>query len=234
MGNLKELNTIQQITIWLIPVLFAITAHEAAHGWMAEKLGDDTARKQGRVSFNPLHHIDLVGTIILPLATFFIGGFLFGWAKPVPVNWFNLRKPRRDSAFVALAGPAANLLMVIFWALLSLGIEKLVTTGISTEMEWLSTNSLKFFIYMASAGIFFNLVLMILNLVPILPLDGGRILFSILPTSIGKIFIKLEPFGLIILVALLISGLLGKLILPIILYGYIFVGGIPEVLTELL
>jgi Zn-dependent protease len=223
------MNTIQQISIWFIPVLFAITVHEAAHGWMAEKLGDDTARKQGRVSFNPIRHIDLIGTIILPIATFFIGGFLFGWAKPVPVNWFNLRKPRRDSAFVALAGPAANLLMAIFWALLSLGIMKLE----SAEINWLSMDSLKFFIYIASAGIFFNFVLMILNLVPILPLDGGRILFSILPPTIGNIFIKLEPFGLIILVALLISGLLGQLILPIVLYGYIFVGGIPEILNLL-
>jgi len=215
------LDTVEQITIWLIPVLFAITLHEAGHGWMAWKLGDNTAKLAGRISLNPVHHIDLIGTILLPLATFLLGGFLFGWAKPVPVNWYNLKKPRRDSALVALAGPAANFLMIVFWAL------------VAKITDLLFPNSLNFFIYMASAGIFFNLVLMILNLVPILPLDGGRILFSILPISIGRIFVKIEPFGLLILIALLFSGLLGKFLLPLILQGYILAGGIPEILSLL-
>jgi len=215
------LDTVEQITIWAIPVLFAITIHETAHGWMAWKLGDDTAKRLGRISLNPVHHIDLIGTIILPVTTLVVGGFMFGWAKPVPVNWLNLRQPRRDSALVALAGPASNLLMVILWAIIA-KIAMLV-----------NDNPLNFFVYMASAGIFFNLVLMTLNLVPILPLDGGRILFSLLPASIGKIFAKIEPFGLIILIALLFSGLLGTFIMPIILFGYLIVGGMPEVLQIL-
>jgi len=215
------LNTIQQISIWAIPVLFAITVHETAHGWMAWKLGDDTAKQLGRISLNPIHHIDLIGTIVLPVATLIIGGFMFGWAKPVPVNWRNLRQARRDSALVALAGPAANLLMVILWAVIAQVVLMTESTG------------LNFFIYMASAGIFFNLVLMTLNLVPILPLDGGRILYSLLPQSIGRIFAKSEPFGLFILIALLFSGLLGKFILPIILLVYILVGGLPQVLQIL-
>ena len=215
------MDTVQQITIWAIPVLFAITIHETAHGWMAWKLGDDTAKRLGRISLNPIHHIDLVGTIILPIAMLLLSGFMFGWAKPVPVNWRKLRQPRRDSALVALAGPAANVLMVIMWAMIA-QIAMIV-----------DSNSLNFFVYMASAGIFFNLVLMTLNLVPILPLDGGRILHSLLPQSVGKIFAKSEPFGLFILIALLFSGLLGKFIMPIILSGYIIVGGIPEVLQKL-
>jgi len=217
----KTLNTVQQITIWAIPVLFAITVHETAHGWMAWKLGDDTAKRLGRISLNPIHHIDLIGTIILPVAMLLLTGFMFGWAKPVPVNWRNLKQARRDSALVALAGPTANLLMVILWAI----IAKIALS--------VNANSLNFFVYMASAGIFFNLILMTLNLVPILPLDGGRILYSLLPPNVGRVFAKSEPFGLFILIALLFSGLLGALIMPIILFGYLIVGGMPEVLQIL-
>ncbi|HIE00548.1 MAG TPA: site-2 protease family protein [Thiotrichaceae bacterium] len=203
---MAELTLLQQISIWALPILFAITAHEAAHAWVAFKLGDSTAYREGRVTLNPIKHIDLIGTVILPLLMVVISGFVFGWAKPVPVNFRQLRQPRRDMALVALAGPGANLLMAIFWVIVAkLGF------FLTAEFE-----QAIFLVYMGSAGILINLILMILNLLPILPLDGGRVLHSALPRELAISFGRLEPFGLIILVILLVTGILVNILHPLI------------------
>lgn len=199
------LNTIQMLAVLALPVLFAITVHEAAHGWMASRLGDRTAEMLGRVSINPLKHIDPIGTILVPLGMFLLSGFLFGWAKPVPITWRNLKNPRRDMALVALAGPAANLIMAIFWSLSVQG-----GLMIFRDSAWLGLP----LIYMGAAGVLINSFLMVLNLLPILPLDGGRVLSSLLPPRMALVFSRLEPYGLIIIVLLLVTGLLAKIVLP--------------------
>jgi Zn-dependent protease len=202
---MNDLTTLQQISVLVLPVLFAITVHEVAHGWMAGRLGDATARMLGRVTLNPIRHIDPVGTLLVPLGTFLLTGFLFGWAKPVPVTWKNLRQPRRDMALVAFAGPAANLLMMLIWALLL----KLASLLVDSS-EWIAMP----LIYMSSAGVLINAILMVLNLLPILPLDGGRILASLLPPKLALTFSRSEPYGLFIVLGLLVTGLLGKLLWP--------------------
>ena len=195
----------QAIAVSILPLLFAITVHEVAHGWMAHKLGDQTAKMMGRLTLNPIKHIDPVGTILVPGLLLVLGGFIFGWAKPVPVTVENLRQPRRDMALVALAGPGANLLMALLWAVIAkIGI--LLGPG----MEWLGTPLM----LMGIIGITFNLILMVLNLLPILPLDGGRVLESLLPGPLSYKFSRLEPYGFMILLVLLISGLLPKLLGP--------------------
>ncbi len=204
---MSELPFYYQIFIWAIPVLFAVTLHEVGHGWAANKLGDSTAKNMGRLTINPLKHIDPMGTIAVPLITFFISGFIFGWAKPVPVNWNKLRNTKRDIALVALAGPAANLVMIIFWLL----VAKLFIG--SAEQGYFIAN---LFTSMAWAGIVINSLLMILNLFPLPPLDGSRVVFSLLPTHLAYRYSKIEPYGLIILVVLLVSGVLFKIIGPII------------------
>lgn len=202
---MEGLSTIQKLAVLFLPVLFAITVHEAAHGWMAKRLGDQTASILGRVTLNPLRHIDPVGTILVPLGMFALTGFLFGWAKPVPIDARNLRQPRRDMALVAVAGPGANLIMAIIWAaLLHLGMV------LGDDYVWFALP----LVYMGSAGILINAFLMVLNLLPILPLDGGRVLASLLPPALAMQFSRLEPWGLIIVVALLFSGLLGSVVLP--------------------
>ncbi|MES9877472.1 MAG: site-2 protease family protein [Candidatus Sedimenticola sp. PURPLELP] len=202
---LNDLTTMQQIAVLALPMLFAITVHEAAHGWVAKRLGDSTASMLGRVTFNPLKHIDPIGTILVPLLMYFFSGFLFGWAKPVPVDWRNLGNPRRDMALVALAGPMANLLMAIFWAvMLKIGV------SLDSSMAWLALP----LYYMGSIGIIINSILMVLNLLPILPLDGGRILTSLLPPRLAMSYAKLEPWGLVIVIGLLVSGLLGTILTP--------------------
>jgi Zn-dependent protease len=201
---MDQLSDIQRLAVWVLPVLFAITVHEVAHGWMARKLGDNTAFMLGRITLNPIKHIDIVGTIIVPLVMFFLGGLLFGWAKPVPVSWKNLKNPRRDMALVAVAGPGANLIMAILWA---------VVMRIGFELQaypWFSIPML----YMGMAGITINAVLMILNLLPILPLDGGRILSSFLPPKLEAQFAKMEPWGLVILLVLIFTGVLGAILGP--------------------
>ncbi|PLY12013.1 MAG: site-2 protease family protein [Sedimenticola sp.] len=204
---MEALTIIQKIAVFAIPILFAITLHEAAHGWMANRCGDKTALMLGRVTSNPLKHIDPMGTVLVPLLTFFLSGFIFGWAKPVPVTWRNLRNPRRDMALVAMAGPGANLLMALGWSLLIL-----LGVALLPDYKWAAVPM----IYMAGAGVLFNSVLMVLNLLPILPLDGGRILNSLLPPKFALAFSRLEPYGMIILIGLLISGILGKILWPLV------------------
>lgn len=192
----------QQIAVWAIPVLLAITVHEAAHGYAARELGDDTAAQAGRLSLNPLRHIDPIGTVIVPVVLLALGGFLFGWAKPVPVNFARLHKPMRDMALVAGAGPAVNLVMAIGWTAL-LGFYQSLgePAGGWTLMR-----------DMCVAGVSINVVLMVLNLLPLPPLDGGRIAVGLLPRALALPLARVEPWGMLILVALMVSGLLGKLI----------------------
>jgi Zn-dependent protease len=202
-----EFNLVQTIALYALPVLFAITLHEAAHGYVARYFGDMTAYRLGRISLNPLRHIDLVGTIVVPLVILVMSklaggpGILFGWAKPVPVNYHALRHPKRDMLWVAAAGPGANLLMVLGWLVLLKGALNL-------------SESYHPFVAMAQAGIFFNLVLMFLNLLPLLPLDGGRIVASLLPGPAAVSYMRLEPLGFPILLVLLVTKLLGEILLP--------------------
>ncbi|MBU0593131.1 MAG: site-2 protease family protein [Pseudomonadota bacterium] len=200
-----ELTLIQQIAVYALPVIFAITLHEAAHGYAAKHFGDTTAYMLGRISVNPLRHIDLVGTVLVPLATLALGGILFGWAKPVPVNFNHLRNPKRDMLWVAAAGPAANLVMALFWALV-------MKIGLSMPDSSLALPMA----LMGKAGITINAVLMVLNLLPLLPLDGGRIAVSLLPPPLAYSYSRLEPYGMIILVVLLFSGVLGTILWPMI------------------
>lgn len=196
----------QTLAVWALPVLFAITFHEVAHGWVARALGDSTAAMMGRLSLNPLKHVDPVGTILVPLVFLLLpGNFLFGWAKPVPVSARNLAHPRRDMALVAAAGPLANLAMAFAWALLL----KAALLQDSGEGLWLGLK------LMAGAGILVNLVLMALNLLPVPPLDGGRVAAGLLPKSWALQFDRVEPYGLVILLALMFTGLLGPLISPV-------------------
>jgi len=201
---------VQTIAIYALPVLFAITLHEAAHGYVARHFGDLTAYAQCRISLNPLRHIDPVGTILVPGVILVLstlsgaGGFLFGWAKPVPVNFSALRKPRQHMAWVAAAGPGANLAMALGWAMLF------------HVAPWLPRFFAVPLIYMADAGIRVNLVLMFLNLLPILPLDGGRIVASLLPGRAAWQYAKLEPWGLPVIVLLLVTGTLGTVLRPLV------------------
>lgn len=203
---MNSLLILQKILIWSVPILFAITVHEVAHGWVANKLGDPTAKMLGRLTLNPIKHIDLIGTIIVPLLLLMIGGFIFGWAKPVPITWQNLKNPRRDAAIVALAGPLANLLMTLLWALI-------VKIGL-----YLTSQNVfgLLFITMGSIGITINIILLVLNLLPIPPLDGSRVVASFLPGRMAYRFNLLEPFGFFILIALIATGVLGFIMYPII------------------
>ena len=198
---------VQTVAIYALPVLFAITLHEAAHGYVARHFGDMTAHAQGRISLNPVRHIDILGTIVVPLAILLLSGgrFLFGWAKPVPVNYSALRKPRRHMALVAAAGPAANLAMTLGWAVL-LKIAVLLPAGSSSHFLGL----------MAQAGILVNLVFMFLNLLPILPLDGGRIVASLLPQRAAWRYAKLEPWGLPLLILLLATNVPNFVLEPLV------------------
>lgn len=202
---MPELNLISTLFVFVIPVIFAVTVHEVAHGWVASQFGDQTARSMGRLTLNPIKHIDPVGTIVVPAIMYFASGFIFGWAKPVPINWRNLGHPRRDMAIVAIAGPAANLLMLLFWAMSAKVIMLLGND---------SNHLTQLLFIMSNIGIMINIVLMILNLFPILPLDGGRVLTAMLPRNLAISFSRMEPYGLIILVVLLLSGVLWKILLP--------------------
>lgn len=207
---MEELNLLQRIAVWVIPVLFAITVHETAHGWMALRLGDPTAKMLGRLSLNPIRHIDPIGTILVPGVMLMLGGFLFGWAKPVPITWENLRQPKRDMALVAAAGPLSNLVMALFWALLArLG---LVIADFSGDLAM-------YMMYSGVAGVFINLILMLLNLLPLPPLDGSRVATALLPGPLAYRYSRLEPYGFPILIVLLVSGLLGKILWPMVIMG---------------
>jgi Zn-dependent protease len=201
------LTFVQQLAIWILPVLFAITVHEAAHGLAAHRLGDKTAFFMGRLSLNPVKHIDLWGTIIVPGVCFFLGSFIFGWAKPVPIDWRNLKHPRRDTALVAIAGPLSNLIMAVLWG----GVAKV---GLMVSQNGFPTAI--FIAYMGMAGITINVLVMALNLLPIPPLDGSRVVSSLLPIKAARIYDRIEPYGMFILLALLLSDVLSQILRPMI------------------
>lgn len=202
---MQDLSLLQQLAVAILPVMLAITVHEAAHGLVADRLGDNTARVAGRVTLNPFKHIDPLGTLILPLAMYALTGFMFGWAKPVPVNWRNLHNPRRDTALVAVAGPMANFLMLLGWSVLLA-----LSPAVSEISNWAAVP----LFYMATYGVLINAILMALNLLPLLPLDGGRVLASLLPARLAIPYAKTEPWGLMILIALLVTGLLSAVLTP--------------------
>ena len=197
---------IQTIAVYAIPVLFAITVHEAAHGYVARLFGDNTAYVAGRITLNPLKHIDPVGTIVVPLVMAILSPFVFGWAKPVPVSFGQLRKPKRDMIWVAAAGPGANLLMAIFWLLFA---KVLVLLGVQE----------RFFLMVAGAGIDVNLMLMAFNLLPVPPLDGGRILVGVLPRQLAWQVARIEPYGFVILLVLLFTNTLSFFVQPFRWFG---------------
>ncbi|MDE2598075.1 MAG: site-2 protease family protein [Rhodocyclaceae bacterium] len=202
-------NLIQALAIYALPVVFAITLHEAAHGYVARHFGDPTAWQMGRISLNPLRHIDPVGTILVPglillMSSMLGGGFLFGWAKPVPVDFSRLRHPKRDMLWVAAAGPAANLAMLVGWALL-------YKYGASHPAGLYGAASQA----MGQAGILINASLMLLNLLPLPPLDGGRIMVSLLPHRLAWRFAQIERYGFVILLGLMFTGLLGAILSPL-------------------
>jgi len=202
-----ELSLFEKIAVSAIPVLFAITLHEVAHGWVANLLGDSTAKMLGRLTLNPLKHIDLVGTIIVPAILLYMGGFVFGWAKPVPINWRNLKHPYRDMALVSAAGPLSNFLMACFWALFY---------HVAAALEH-SSYTLAL-LTMSQIGVLVNCILMVLNLIPIPPLDGSRVLSALLPKSMAYYYNRLEPFGFVILMLLFYVGILSTLMDPFVYY----------------
>src|SRR5437870_8103737 len=223
---------VQTVSIYALPVLFAITLHEAAHGYVARHFGDMTAHAQGRISLNPMRHVDVIGTIVVPLIILALSGgrFLFGWAKPVPVNYSALRKPRQHMAWVAAAGPGANLLMALLWTLALRGCigmsdrpdawsevaQQVGAGGLVDVVMKHGHGAVEYLIAVSAAGILVNLLLMLLNLLPILPLDGGRIVASLLPTRAAWQFAKLEPWGLPLLLLLLVTNVLNFVLEPLV------------------
>ncbi len=193
-------NLIQTVLIYALPVLFAITVHEAAHGYAARYFGDNTAYALGRITLNPLKHIDPIGTIAMPLLLYFStgGAFLFGYAKPVPVRFGNLRNPKRDMIWVALAGPGVNLIQAIIWGVL---LYVVVGTGVDE----------RFFVEMCKAGTLVNVVMFVFNLFPLPPLDGGRILVGLLPYKQAELVSRVEPYGFFVVMGLVVAGVLGTI-----------------------
>ncbi len=218
-------NLIQTVLIYALPVIFAITVHEAAHGYVARHFGDNTAEVMGRVTLNPMKHIDPIGTILMPLMLYFAtsGAFLFGYAKPVPVNFGRLRHPKRDMIWVALAGPASNFVQAILWALVLVG---LIAAGVNET----------FFIKMAQGGVLVNLVMWAFNLFPLPPLDGGRVLAGLLPNGPAQNFLaRIEPFGFFIVMGLVIAGIVSTFWLrPLMDVGYTVINLLISPLTALL
>ncbi|MDH5471776.1 MAG: site-2 protease family protein [Gammaproteobacteria bacterium] len=193
------------LTIAPVPIILAITLHEVSHGMVAKYLGDKTAYQQGRLTLNPLSHIDPIGTVLVPLILVATTGFLFGWAKPVPVDSRNFKRPREDMAIVAVAGPLSNLVMALFWALMmSVATHFLSTTWLGTPLS-----------LMSEVGITINLILMLLNLLPVPPLDGGRIVTGLLKPAAAYRFAQIERYGFVILLLLLFTGVLGKILWPL-------------------
>ena len=200
------MDLLKTVLIYAIPILLAVSLHEAAHGWIAYLLGDSTAKRLGRLTANPLKHIDPVGTVLVPIIMYQLIHMPFGWAKPVPVEVRNFVNPLKDMALVALAGPMANLLMSIAWVIILIVSTRLLPQGDLPTM----------FKAMAVVGIQINAVLMILNLLPVPPLDGGRILTGVLPANIAVLFIRYEMIGMGLVIFLLASGILGKILLPLV------------------
>jgi Zn-dependent protease len=215
---------IQTIAVYALPVIFAITLHEAAHGYVARMLGDNTAYVLGRVSFNPMRHIDPIGTIAIPLILYFVtsGAFMFGYAKPVPVAFGNLRNPRWGSLWVAAAGPICNFAQALIW-----GVIAVLLAAMNVQEP--------FFTRMAAAGVGVNLVLGVLNLVPLPPLDGGRVLMALLPVRASIMLSRLEPYGFFIVMALVVTGTLTRFWLgPLVSIGYVAVSAVLNPLASLL
>ncbi len=201
---MPELSLPQFVAVAILPILFAITVHEVAHGWVAKYFGDPTAQRLGRLTLNPIKHIDPIGTVVVPGLLLMLGGFIFGWAKPVPVTWENLRNPKRDMAIVAVAGPVANLIMALFWAVVArVGVQLGPLSWAGIPMQ-----------YMGQFGIEINVVFMVLNLLPLPPLDGGRVAVGLLPGPWAWRLARLEQFGFFILIGLLATGILGRIIGP--------------------
>ncbi|MEQ1636482.1 MAG: site-2 protease family protein [Methylococcales bacterium] len=199
---MDDLTLVQRIVVWILPVVFAITVHEVAHGWVAKQYGDKTAFLMGRLTLNPIKHVDLIGTLLLPGILLLTGtGFIFGWAKPVPVDPRNFKNPRRDMAIVALAGPVSNLIMALLWAVLA-------RIGVTLNIDAISHP----LIYSGVAGISINLVLALLNLLPLPPLDGSRILSGMLPAQLAWQYNKLERFGFLIILLLLSTNILSVIL----------------------
>jgi Zn-dependent protease len=205
LNALTSLNTVQRISVSAIPMIFAITVHEAAHGYTARHFGDMTAQQQGRISLNPLKHIDPIGTVLIPCITMLVGGIFFGWAKPVPVNFGNLHHPKRDMLWVAAAGPGANLAMAFLWIMV-IKIAVTLSSGFAVPLA-----------LMGAAGILTNVVLMVLNLIPLPPLDGGRIAVSLLPHDLAVKYAQVERYGFIILIILLFTHILDKIMWPFVM-----------------
>ncbi len=214
---MEELNLLQRMAVWVLPVLFAITVHETAHGWMALRLGDPTAQMLGRLTLNPIKHIDPIGTVLVPGILLMLGGFLFGWAKPVPVTWENLKHPKRDMALVAVAGPLSNLAMAVMWALI---------VRLALEFGGQGGGIAIYLIYTGVAGMFINTILMVLNLLPLPPLDGGRVAVGLLPGPLAWKFSRIEPYGFPILVLLLLTGVLGQILWPAVMFLLIMLAAI--------
>lgn len=207
MMNIHPQQILQQLSIWLLPGLFAITVHEAAHGIVAALRGDKTAFFLGRTSLNPIKHIDPIGTVAVPLTLLLLqSSFLFGWAKPVPVNYRNLKNPRLDMALVAIAGPAANMIMAVLWLLILKLTLYFASTHNSPQLSWLIQTS--------QIGVLFNIVLAVFNMLPIPPMDGSRIISAILPPRASDAYNTLEPYGMLIVMVLIFSGILGRIIYP--------------------
>ena len=216
-------SVIQTIAVYFIPVLYAITLHEVAHGWTARHFGDQTAALQGRLSLNPLKHVDPIGTIVMPLMLYFVtsGAFVFGYAKPVPVNIMGLRNPKRDMLWVAFAGPGSNLVMAVLWMLLGVG---LASIGVREP----------FIARMAEAGVAVNFVMAALNLFPLPPLDGGRMLASVLPVAQANQLLRLEPFGFFVVLALAATNVLNYWMGPILTVLHVGLGWLMLPLISLL
>ena len=210
-----NLSDVQKVAVYVLPLIFAITLHEAAHAYMAKKYGDDTAEFLGRLSLNPLRHIDLIGTVVFPLISILFGGFIFGWAKPVPINFARFHNPKRDSFFVAFAGPLSNFAQALVWALI------LKLSGYFGTYTYVAVP----LSLMAQAGIMINVSLMLLNLLPLLPLDGGRMLFALLPPRAAMVFARIEPYGIWILILLMLVGGLSYIIYPLyrLIVGFIYI-----------
>ena len=210
----SSISAVQSVIVWALPVIFAITLHEVAHGWAAHALGDPTAQTLGRLSLNPLKHVDPIGTVLLPGFLLLIGGFIFGWAKPVPVDARNFRNPRVDMALVALAGPLSNLVMALAWGVL---FKYAVAVGAEQGL-WYGLR------LMARAGLIINISLMALNMLPLPPLDGSRVLMGLLPEGAARSYSRLEPYGLFILMGLMAAGLLGPILYWPNLVSYTVIG----------